>query len=94
LTTLALQSERRRHQRFRFSGPLEIRSLGSTDWSHVDAHDVSESGISFVAAFMLDRGEEVRVAGPPDPDAGFVVDVVVRQVTPGEHGFVIGCERR
>lgn len=83
-------TELRRHARFPFSGPLQVRALGSLDWIPVEALDVSASGLSFRAPLPFEIDDAVRIVGP---DEAFLLDVRVRHVKKAELGFVVGVER-
>lgn len=89
------QPERRRHARFPFERHLEIWAIDQVD-PQVDpmvvrAHDISESGFSFLSETQLPIGQEI-VLGLRDVD-DLLVKAQVRSVRfDGQH-FVVGAER-
>lgn len=85
------QPERRRHARFPFERHLEIWAIDQVDPMVVRAHDISESGFSFLSETQLPIGQEI-VLGLRDVD-DLLVKAQVRSVRyDGEH-FVVGAER-
>jgi len=83
--------ERRRHVRFPFERHLQVRADPPVGRIVVDAHDVSESGLSFTTTQKLVVGDLI-VLGLQNDDF-FLVEATVRNVrAEGDH-FIVGAER-
>jgi hypothetical protein len=83
--------ERRRHVRYPFERPLELRAPDPLGRLVVRAHDISESGFSFVSDVSLSVGDRIELALRHDDN--FFVEATVRNVRPDGDRFLIGAER-
>lgn len=83
--------ERRRHVRFPFERHLQVRADPPIGRIVVDAHDVSESGLSFTTEQHLAVGDLI-VLGLRDDDF-FLVEATVRNVRKEGDRYVVGAER-
>lgn len=83
--------DRRRHARYPFERDLEIWAADDVDHMIVRAHDISESGFSFVTHRRLKIGLEI-VLGLRD-NGDHPVRARVRHVRSEGDEFVIGAER-
>jgi hypothetical protein len=83
--------ERRRHVRFPFERHLQVRADEPIGRIVVNAHDVSESGLSFSTEQRLAIGELI-VLGLRDDDF-FLVEATVRNVRKEGNVYVVGAER-
>ncbi len=83
--------ERRRHVRFPFERHLQVRADPPIGRIVVDAHDVSESGLSFSTRQELAIGDLI-VLGLRDDDF-FLVEATVRNVRKEGDRFIVGAER-
>jgi hypothetical protein len=84
-------AERRRHVRYPFERPLDVRAPAPLGDMVVLAHDISQSGFSFVTEQALAIGDRIVLALRNDDD--FFVEATVRNVRPHGAQFLIGAER-
>jgi hypothetical protein len=84
-------SERRRHARYPFERHLELRAPDPHGRLVVRAHDISESGFSFVSDVSLTVGDRIQLSLRHDDD--FYVEATVRNVRAAGERWVIGAER-
>jgi hypothetical protein len=83
--------ERRRHARYPFERHLEVRAPEPIGKLIVRAHDISESGFSFLSGVSLAIGARILLGLRNDDD--FLVEATVRNVRPDGDHFLIGAER-
>jgi hypothetical protein len=83
--------ERRRHVRFPFERHLQVRADPPVGRIVVDAHDVSESGLSFATPQEMSIGDLI-VLGLRDDDF-FLVEATVRNVRKEGDHYIVGAER-
>jgi len=83
--------DRRRHARYPFEKHLEVRAPEPHGKMLVRAHDISESGFSFITTACLAVGDHILLGLRHDDD--FLVEATVRNVrVEGDH-FIVGAER-
>ena len=88
---MAVEQERRRHERYPFERSLELHAPSPYGTIVVLAQDISESGFSFSSGVRLAVGDQIRLALRHDDD--FHVVAQVRNVRRQGDCWVIGAER-
>jgi hypothetical protein len=87
-------ASKRRHERFTFNTPLEVRLPGQIEWLKARACDVSVGGLSFETETRLEVGDEIRIGLLNPNGIAFVLHAIVRYVRAEAGQFVVGTERR
>jgi hypothetical protein len=91
---MVVSTERRRHERYSFQRHLEVRASGP-DYLVVRAHDISQSGFSFLADRPFEVGQRIVLALRSDDE--FSIEATVRYARrdpdASRECYIVGAER-